>query len=171
MLPVMDYNSQVLINRLAYRSQSPQRGDIIVFKPNQSMLQEYILSEPAYPVSLSGVYLVRRVIGLPGETVMVAGGQVYINNQLLANTYTKDKPYYILRPVTVPANSYFVLGDRRNNSSDSHSWGFVTQDLIVGQFVRVVVQRAHLEQNQIVGQKQLKFKLAQTSSARVCKLY
>jgi signal peptidase I len=180
MLPVMEYNNQVLVNRLAYSSQLPKRGDIIVFKPNASMLQEYILSEPAYPVNLAGTYLVRRVIGLPGETVAVLGGQVYINNQPLKEEYFKDKntknrPTYILRQMTIPANSYFVLGDNRNNSSDSHTWGLVSQSLVVGQFVRVVEiepQRSQIEKTQLVGQTQLKStKLAQTASTQVCRLY
>lgn len=175
MLPLVEYNNQVLVNRLAYGSQSPKRGDIIVFKPNQAMLQEYILSEPAYPVSLSGTYLMRRVIGLPGERVAVVGGQVYVNDQPLQETYTKEQANYILRQVTIPANSYFVLGDNRNNSSDSHSWGFVTQDLLAGQFVRVVEvnrRRSQIEKTRLVGQTQLKStKLAQTETTQVCKLY
>lgn len=174
MLPLVEYNNQVMVNRLAYGSQSPKRGDIIVFKPNQAMLQEYILSEPAYPVSLSGTYLMRRVIGLPGERVAVVGGQVYINDQPLQETYTKEQANYILKQVAIPANSYFVLGDNRNNSSDSHSWGFVTQDLLAGQFVRVVKvdRRSQMEKTQLVGQTQLKStKLAQTETTQVCKLY
>jgi len=170
MRPAMDYYNQVLINQLAYRSALPKRGDIIVFRPNKAMLQQYILTEAAFPISLDGIYLIRRIIGLPGETVRVEGGRVYVNDQPLEERYINNRPNYILTQVTVPANSYFVLGDSRNNSSDSHTWGFVTRDLIVGQFVRLVEKNAQLKQTELTEQAQLKSKLAQTSTT-VCQLY
>lgn len=99
----------------------PQRGDIIVFQ---------------YPLDTSKDYI-KRVIGLPGETVKVkVGDGVYINDKKLDEPYIKDVADYRdgdTAAVTVPPNSVYVLGDNRNNSSDSHIWGFVPYDLIIGQ--------------------------------------
>jgi signal peptidase I len=72
------------------------------------------------------------VIGLPGETVEVKGGRVYVNNQPLREKYIKESPQYDYGPVIVPNDQYLVLGDNRNNSYDSHYWGFVPQDNIIG---------------------------------------
>lgn len=76
--------------------------------------------------------VIHRVIGVPGDKVEVKGGKVYINNQPLEENYIEEAPDYQLGPVTVPANSYFVLGDNRNNSFDSHYWGFVPRENIIG---------------------------------------
>ena len=71
------------------------------------------------------------------ETVEVKGTKVYINNQPLEEKYIAQKPQYSYGPVTIPAKSYFVLGDNRNNSYDSHFWGFVPQALIIGKAIGI----------------------------------
>jgi signal peptidase I len=158
MLPNVNINDHVLVNQIAYRDQSPKRGDIIAFKPTQSMGQ-FILQN-----NLNEVYM-RRVIGLPGETVNVVGGKVYINNQPLKEEYVKQKPNYLFSPVTIPENSYFVLGDNRNDSYDSHVWGFVTQDLLRGKVVRVVTNQSELKQTKPV------IKRVEPWSSTVCNIY
>ncbi len=96
----------------------PQRGDIIVFQ---------------YPLDTSKDYI-KRVIGLPGESVQIKKKDgVYVNGKKLDEPYIKElADYPDTNPVTVPPNSVFVLGDNRNNSSDSHIWGFVPYENIIG---------------------------------------
>ncbi len=99
-----------------YLFQRPQRGDIVVFRFPNDPSRDFI----------------KRVIGLPGETVEVRNGQVYINGQPLDEPYLRERPSYTFQPVTVPPGHYFVLGDNRNNSSDSHIWGVVPESNIIG---------------------------------------
>ncbi len=75
------------------------------------------------------------MIGLPGETVEVRDGRVYVNNQPLQERYIEERPNYQFGPVTVPTNQYLVLGDNRNNSYDSHYWAFVPRNNIIGRAV------------------------------------
>jgi signal peptidase I len=78
---------------------------------------------------------IKRVIGLPGDKVEVKGGRVFINDQALRESYIAEDPQYQYGPVTVPQDAYLVLGDNRNNSYDSHYWGFVPRDRIIGRAV------------------------------------
>ncbi len=139
----IEINDHVVINQIAYSSQSPKHGDIIVFKPTQSIKENSLASSLNDP-------LVRRVIGLPGETVKVVDGKVYINDQPLEENYLREKPNYLFAPVKIPSNSYFVLGDNRNNSYDSHVWGFVPQELIIGQVVRTARRKNVLRKTQLI---------------------
>ena len=115
MEPTLSTGQLVVVNKLAYRLGEPTIGDIVVFYFPRDPDQEYI----------------KRLIGLPGDQVKIEGGTVYINGQAL------DEPYLAIHPNytgswTVPSNQVFVLGDNRNNSSDSHRWGTVPLDYIVG---------------------------------------
>lgn len=124
MLPTLKVNDRVIVDKVAYRTQLPKRGDLILFNPTQ-VLQDQKFDKP----------FIKRVIGLPGETIAVKGGKVYVNQKPLQENYLQESPAYELESVTVPANEYFVLGDNRNNSYDSHYWGSVPRDLIIGQVV------------------------------------
>ncbi|MCL1471577.1 signal peptidase I [Argonema antarcticum A004/B2] len=121
MLPTLQINDRLLIDKLIYRFQKPQRGDIVVFSPTDTLIQQNLKDA-----------FIKRIIGLPGEKVEVKGEKVYINDQPLQENYIAEAPDYQYGPVTVPPNSYFVLGDDRNNSYDSHYWGFVPRELIIG---------------------------------------
>ena len=121
MQPTLKVNDRLLVDKLAYHSHQPQRGDIIVFNPTDTLRQQNLNSP-----------FIQRVVGLPGEKIEVKDGKVYINDQSLVEHYIAEPPEYKFGPVTVPAYSYFVLGDNRNNSYDSHLWGFVPQSLIIG---------------------------------------
>ena len=99
--------------------QTPQRGDVIVF---------------GYPNDPSRDF-VKRVIGLPGETVSIARGTVYVDDVMLEEPYLERRDLGNLAPVLVPPNHYFVLGDNRRDSSDSRHWGTVPLDNIVGKVV------------------------------------
>jgi len=111
---------RVIGNRLAYKTGIPHRYDIIIFK---------------YPDDESVLYI-KRIIGLPGDTVTILGGKVYINGSTepLDDSFTPETPLGDFGPYTVPGNSYFVLGDNRNYSFDSRYWEntFVREDQILG---------------------------------------
>jgi len=120
MVPTLASGEYVIVNRLTYRLGSPQRGDIIVFHFPRDPKEEYI----------------KRIIGLPGDEVEVKNGQVYINEQPLDETYLDVKMDYI-GTWRIPAGQLFVLGDNRNNSSDSHDWGTVPMDYVVGKAILI----------------------------------
>ena len=120
MEPTLFSGEYVVVNRLSYRLGSPHRGDIIVFHFPRDPKEEYI----------------KRVIGLPGDEVEVRNGTVYINGQPLDENYLKVKTNYIGSWV-ITEGQLFVLGDNRNNSSDSHDWGTVPLDYVVGKAVMV----------------------------------
>lgn len=120
MEPTLHDGEYVIVNKVSYRLSDPELGDIIVFHYPNGPEQEYI----------------KRVIGVPGDRVRVGDGQVYVNDQLLTETYINADPAYS-GDWTVPADNLFVLGDNRNNSSDSHRWGFVPYDKVIGKAVFV----------------------------------
>lgn len=114
----------LLTDKISYRFNAPKRGDVIIFKAPKNEDYDYI----------------KRVIGLPGELIKIEKGRVYLNNQLLDETKYLDNSvltaagYFAKEGVslTVPPDNYFVLGDNRNNSSDSRDWGMVPTANIVG---------------------------------------
>jgi signal peptidase I len=106
----------VIVNKLAYKLGVPQRGDIIVFR---------------YPPDPTQTPYIKRVIGLSGDQIHIADGKVYVNNQLLVEPYLQVTTSRG-GDWTVPANSLFVMGDNRNNSSDSRSWGMVPMENVIG---------------------------------------
>ena len=115
MLPTLQAGEFILVNKLAYRFSDVKRGDIIVFHFPQNPHEDYI----------------KRVIGVPDDVIDIHDNQVWINNQQLAEAYIASEPQYS-GTWKVPKDSLFVLGDNRNQSSDSHSWGFVPYTNIVG---------------------------------------
>lgn len=122
MEPALWNGQEILINRMAYKLSTPKRGDVIVFLPNGN--------ENAH-------YYVKRVIGLPGEKVLIENGNVYIDGQLLEedDTYDKISDAGIAQTEMELGNDeYFVLGDNRNSSEDSRSGniGSVNKDTIIG---------------------------------------
>jgi signal peptidase I len=120
MEPTLHGGEYVLVNKLSYRLGQPEYGDVIVFYYPRDPQQEYI----------------KRVIGLPGDKVEISDGNVYVNDKLLEEPYIAAAPVY---PGSwfVPDSSLFVLGDNRNNSSDSHSWGAVPISYVVGKAIFV----------------------------------
>lgn len=106
MLPTIHEGDRLLVNKIVYHLREPERGEIIVFDP---------------PVP-SEYDFVKRVIGLPGDTVEVKNGKVYVNGVVLEETYISEPPDYDYGPVRVPEDALFVMGDNRNSSYDSHMW-------------------------------------------------
>lgn len=117
----------LLVDKISYRFKDPERFDIIVF-PYQ--YQE-------------NTFYIKRIIGMPGETVQIIDGMIYIDGEVLSETYGAETMQYVGiagEPITLAADEYFVLGDNRNNSSDSRdpSVGNVKRDQIVGKaFLRI----------------------------------
>lgn len=107
MYPLMNNDSGIIGNRLAYIRSTPQRGDVVVFKK-------------------ANVYMVKRIIGIPGDDISIQNGLIYINEQPVVEEYLgediKTEPINGINYFQVPGNSYFVLGDNRNNSNDSRAW-------------------------------------------------
>jgi signal peptidase I len=106
----------LLVNKLSYMVGHPQRGDVIVFH---------------FPLNVTKNYI-KRVIGLPGEQIQIRQGQVYVNGALIDERYPLNHADYDWGPETVAADEYFVLGDNRPESSDSHYWGSVPAKDVVG---------------------------------------
>lgn len=115
MLPTLQDGEFVLVNRLAYKLGEPARGDIIVFRST---------TQP-------DLDLIKRVIGLPGDDVHVSDRKVHINGAALKEPYINAKPRYT-GEWSVPDGYLFVLGDNRNDSSDSHAWGLLPVQNVIG---------------------------------------
>ncbi|SJZ63608.1 signal peptidase I [Selenihalanaerobacter shriftii] len=116
MRPTLEPGDRIFVNKFIYRFKNPERFDIIVFK---------------YPVNPRKKFI-KRVIGLPGDTVSIDNGTVYVNDRPLKENYTLDVGYSNYQEVEVPPKHYFVLGDNRNNSEDSRFWGFVPRKNVIG---------------------------------------
>ena len=118
MAPTIPANTFIVVDRLAYRETGPERGDIVV-----------VWSDELHK------YLCKRVIGLPGETVKVTNGHVYINGSILNETYVSSEDEQDYGTFHVPENEYFLLGDNRKHSNDSRKWEepFLLRENIVGQ--------------------------------------
>ena len=132
MLPTLDNGEYVLISRMAYKLGDYQRGDIIVFRPPMYPDAPYwqrLFGLPGFDDNYEDY--IKRIIGLPGETVKIANGTVYINGVQLIEPYIVAPPDYS-NEWTVPEGQLFVLGDNRNNSADSHAWGFLPEENILG---------------------------------------
>lgn len=115
MQPTLFEGDIVLVNKLAYKLGEMKTGDVVIFHDPYNREEDFI----------------KRLIGKPGDLVEVKNGDVYVNGQLLEEPYTAADPMYS-GSWQVPEDAIFVLGDNRNQSSDSHSWGFVPLEDVVG---------------------------------------
>jgi signal peptidase I len=132
MLPTLDNGEYVLISRLSYKLGDYQRGDIIVFRPPMypnAPFWQRLFGLPGFDNQYEDY--IKRIIGLPGETVKIANGKVYINDVPLIEPYIVAPPDYS-DEWKIPEDQLFVLGDNRNNSADSHAWGFLPKENVLG---------------------------------------
>ncbi len=116
MLPTFTTGQYVIISRLSYLLGNPQRGQVVVFTSPEDASRD----------------LIKRVIGLPGETISIQNGAVSINGQPLTEPYINQPSYYQVEQTLGP-DEYFLLGDNRNNSRDSHDFGPVTRAHLIGE--------------------------------------
>ena len=143
MSPYFHTNDYLLVDKLSYRFHAPERGDVIVFR---------------YPNDPSINY-VKRVIGLPGETVTIKNGSVSIANTTTPNGFKLNETYLPVGLQTqllngssdgvfiIPSDDFFVLGDNRPNSSDSREWGWMPKSDLIG---RVAVEALPLNQARLI---------------------
>ncbi len=116
MEPNFHDGEMLLVSKIDYLLHPPERGDVVVFQSLQNSERDFI----------------KRVIGLPGETVEIRDGRVYINGQPLPQNYNTNPATYNYPPSVVGPNELFVLGDNRNSSSDSHAWGNLPRANLIG---------------------------------------
>lgn len=129
---------KIIVDKVSYKFSDPNRGDIVVFSPTETLQKEQY--QDAF---------IKRVIALPGEKVQLKNGKVFINDKPLVETRylgqaqktvvdvctSSQQPPFLSRTVTIPADSYLVLGDNRNSSYDSRCWGVVPKENIIGKAV------------------------------------
>ncbi len=147
MLPTLQVGDRIIVDKLSYRFHDPQRGDIVVFA--RPPLEDQLYTD-----------LVKRVVGLPGETISSQNGMVYIDGRRLVEpwlptgtqSYTGSlsggdaHPQFDLPgPVKIPPGEYYVMGDNRRNSEDSRFFGPISKSLIVGRAVAVVWPLGHVK--------------------------
>ena len=116
MEPTLHDNERLIANKISYRFESPERGEIIIFRPPLEIKRNYI----------------KRIIGVPGDKIEITNGEIFLNDEKLQESYVKNVSHENMSPTIVPDSSFFVLGDNRPNSSDSRYWGFVPRKNVVG---------------------------------------
>ncbi len=147
MLPTLQINDRLIIDKFGYKFSAPERGDIVVFNPTNELKVQY---KDAF---------IKRIVGLPGDQVELKDGKVYVNGKIIEETYVAsdlnpaeldarkvnqqqtrievcppDKRF-LSQPVTVSPDSYLVMGDNRNHSYDGRCWGFVPSENIIGRAI------------------------------------
>lgn len=147
MLPTLQVGDRIIVNKLSYHLHDVHRGDIVVFARPPLEDQEY-------------ADLVKRVIGLPGETISSKAGSVYINGKKLDEPWLPAGPssftgplaggdphpqFNLPGPVKIPVGYYYVMGDNRTDSEDSRFFGPIPKSLIVGRAVAVIWPLGHIK--------------------------
>ncbi|MDB9511332.1 signal peptidase I [Kamptonema animale CS-326] len=126
MVPTLQIGDRLVVEKVSYHFHQPVTGDIIVFSPPQQLQKKGFTKDQAF---------IKRAIGSPGQTVAVHNGKVYLDNKPLQEDYIAEPPEYEWGPELVPENTYFVMGDNRNDSNDSSKWGFLPKRNIIGHAV------------------------------------
>lgn len=125
MEPTLIPGDWVVGDKINHSVEDISRHDLVVFKSNSNVNKICGVN------SDEPVLFIKRVVGLPGETITVTNGTVYINNTPLQEKFIFESPNYSRKPVTIPPENYMVFGDNRNNSCDSHIWGTLPSEQII----------------------------------------
>lgn len=123
MVPTLEVGDRLVVEKVSYHLHPPKPGEIVIFEP-PAILQEYGYSKDQV--------FIKRVIGQPGQVVEVHDGQVIVDQNPLKEPYIAAAPAYEWGPYRVPDASLLVMGDNRNNSNDSHVWGFLPEANVRG---------------------------------------
>ncbi|MDJ0846582.1 signal peptidase I [Crocosphaera sp.] len=126
MEPTLQVNDLVFVKKSA--NYVPKIGQIVVFTPSENIKK--VDPDPSD-------YYIKRIIATPGNEIEIKQGQVYLNETALQEPYIAESPQYTLKSMIIPPNRYLVLGDNRNDSFDSHVWGLLPKEVIVGQAYKI----------------------------------
>ncbi|HZS42745.1 MAG TPA: signal peptidase I [Candidatus Paceibacterota bacterium] len=138
MEPTFSGGEYLIVDELSYHLGNPSRGDVIIFHPPRQAFTDQGIKPQ------SGIYYIKRIIGLPNETIVIQDNQIIIKNQEHPNGFVLDEPYVKYsgeknETITLGPDQYFVLGDNRPVSFDSRAWGPLSRDEIVGRaFLRLL---------------------------------
>jgi signal peptidase I len=143
MVPTLEIGQRVLVDRVSFRFSDPDRGDIVVFKPpagaDSNVCGVEHSSDSACPAPTpqrSDTNFIKRVVAVPGDRLTVIDGAVYINGRRQSQSYARlDSTCGICnlrRPITIPEDHYFMMGDNRGASADSREWGPVPKKWVIG---------------------------------------
>jgi len=140
MQPTIEPGERFFVSKMSYRLHDPERGDVIILCsphdrdpiPKIKRIIAVLSGEPYGPDPTPNI---KRIIGLPGETIEIKDGAVYINGLVLQEPYLVEKTTGSVSALTIPEDSYFVMGDHRSVSLDSRSWGILPRENIIGKTI------------------------------------
>ncbi|NEP02909.1 MAG: signal peptidase I [Symploca sp. SIO2E9] len=123
MIPTLEVGDRLVVEKISYLFRPPSTGEIIVFNPPPQLQIQGYAKDQAF---------IKRTIATPGQIVEVKGEKVYLNSVPITEDYIAEPPAYQMLPARVPKDQLFVMGDNRNNSNDSHMWGFLPKQNVIG---------------------------------------
>ncbi|WP_353928982.1 signal peptidase I [Okeanomitos corallinicola TIOX110] len=126
MYPTLHIGDRLVVEKLSYHLQPPKNGDVVVFRTPPGLKERGYDENQAF---------IKRVIAVPGQTIGIVNGKVYLNNQPIQEDYIAEPANQPFTSVEVPENQLFVMGDNRNDSNDSRYWRFLPRKNIIGRAI------------------------------------
>lgn len=126
MVPTLLVGDRLVVEKISYHFHPPATGEIVVFAPPDALQAEGYTKEQVF---------IKRIIGRAGQTIEVKQGKVYRDGKPLTENYIAQQPNYEMSVADIPQGTLFVMGDNRNYSNDSHIWGFLPEENIIGRAV------------------------------------